>query len=136
MHDAGCLGLVHWDDPEGWYGVNYSEPRAPHSRILVMGVNYHTPPNKVISVLDNLLEQAEGVSREPAPAIRIIGYHDFVIQYEVRYWFARYDDYRSAEGEIYRLIWYHFKRHGIEIPFPIRSVYLHSVEAPAEPKDA
>ena len=20
MHDAGCLGLVHWDDPEGWYG--------------------------------------------------------------------------------------------------------------------
>ena len=21
MHDAGCLGLVHWDDPEGWYGV-------------------------------------------------------------------------------------------------------------------
>ena len=20
MHDAGCSGLVHWDDPEGWYG--------------------------------------------------------------------------------------------------------------------
>jgi len=20
MHDVGCLGLVHWDDPEGWYG--------------------------------------------------------------------------------------------------------------------
>ena len=20
MHDAGWLGLVHWDDPEGWYG--------------------------------------------------------------------------------------------------------------------
>ena len=19
MHDAGCSGLVHWDDPEGWY---------------------------------------------------------------------------------------------------------------------
>ena len=19
-HDNGCLGLVHWDDPEGWYG--------------------------------------------------------------------------------------------------------------------
>ena len=18
MHDTGCLGLVHWDDPEGW----------------------------------------------------------------------------------------------------------------------
>ena len=20
MHDTGCLGLVHWDDPEVWYG--------------------------------------------------------------------------------------------------------------------
>ena len=20
MHDTGCLGLVYWDDPEGWYG--------------------------------------------------------------------------------------------------------------------
>ena len=21
MHDIGYLGLVYWDDPEGWYGV-------------------------------------------------------------------------------------------------------------------
>ena len=21
MHDIGCLGLVHWDNPEGWYGA-------------------------------------------------------------------------------------------------------------------
>ena len=20
MQDTGCLGLVHWHDPEGWYG--------------------------------------------------------------------------------------------------------------------
>ena len=20
MYDTVCLGLVHWDDPEGWYG--------------------------------------------------------------------------------------------------------------------
>ena len=20
MHNTGCLGLEHWDDPEGWYG--------------------------------------------------------------------------------------------------------------------
>ena len=19
VHETGCLGLVHWDDPEGWY---------------------------------------------------------------------------------------------------------------------
>ena len=21
MHNTGCLGLVHWDDPEGGYGA-------------------------------------------------------------------------------------------------------------------
>ena len=21
MQDTGCLGLLHWDDPERWYGV-------------------------------------------------------------------------------------------------------------------
>ena len=20
VHNTGCLGLVHWDNPEGWYG--------------------------------------------------------------------------------------------------------------------
>ena len=25
MHDTGCLGLVHWDDPEGWYGEGRGE---------------------------------------------------------------------------------------------------------------
>ena len=25
MHDTGCLGLVHWDDPEGWYGEGGGE---------------------------------------------------------------------------------------------------------------
>ena len=20
MYETGCSGLVHWDDPEGWYG--------------------------------------------------------------------------------------------------------------------
>ena len=35
MHDTGCLGLVHWDNSEGWYeegggrGVQDGEPCTP-----------------------------------------------------------------------------------------------------------
>ena len=25
MHNTGCLGLVHWDDPEGGYGAGRKE---------------------------------------------------------------------------------------------------------------
>ncbi len=114
--------------------LNFSQPRKPHSRVVTIGVNYQTPPNKVISVVDNLLEQIPQVARPPAPVIRIVGYHDFTIQYELRYFLNDYADYRLIEGEIYRLIWYHFRRHGIEIPFPIRNVYLHQSDgaAPSE----
>ena len=36
MHDTGCSGLVHWDDPEGWEGegggrgVQYGEHMYTH----------------------------------------------------------------------------------------------------------
>jgi CRP-like cAMP-binding protein len=48
---------------------------------------------------------------------------------------SEYEDYRPIEGEIYRLIWYHFRRHGIVIPFPIRDVYLHQAEAGEGPRE-
>lgn len=111
--------------------LNFSQPREPHSRVLHVWVNFQTPPNKVFSVLETLLEQVPQVLKEPRPVLRIIGYREFAIEYEIRYFLGRYDDYRAIEGEVFRLIWYHFRRHGIEIPFPIRNLYLHQVESGA-----
>jgi small-conductance mechanosensitive channel/CRP-like cAMP-binding protein len=116
--------------------LNYSLPPRPHSRVLTVGVNYQTPPNKVISVLSHLLGQVQGLVQDPAPIVRVAGYHEYAVSYEVRYAIEGYEHYRRVEGEIYRLVWYHFRRHGIEIPFPIRNVYLHTVESPPEPRDA
>jgi small-conductance mechanosensitive channel/CRP-like cAMP-binding protein len=112
--------------------LNLTQPQQPHSRFVLMGVNYQTPPNKVVSVLRHLLDQIPELAREPEPEVRIVGYQDFTIQYEIRYFLHDHAHYRAIEGEIYRLIWYHFRRHGIEIPFPIRNVYLHNVEAERE----
>ena len=28
MHETGCSGLVHWDDPEGWNGWAGGEGRS------------------------------------------------------------------------------------------------------------
>jgi small-conductance mechanosensitive channel/CRP-like cAMP-binding protein len=116
--------------------LNHSQPAMPHSRVVVVGVNYHTPPNKVISVLGSLLDQIEGLVQDPAPILRLVGYHEYTIHYEVRYYVRSYEDYRRVEGEIYRLVWYHFLRHGIEIPFPVRNVYLHQAESAADAREA
>ena len=31
MYDTGCLGLVHWDDPEGWNGMEWGGRREEGS---------------------------------------------------------------------------------------------------------
>ena len=42
MHDTGCSGLMHWDDPEGWdgeggeRGVQYGEHVYTHGRLMLM----------------------------------------------------------------------------------------------------
>ena len=42
MQDTGCLGLVHWEDPEGWYrqedgrGVQDGEHVYTHGRFMLM----------------------------------------------------------------------------------------------------
>ena len=42
IQDTGCLGLVHWDDPEGWYGegdgkgVQDGEHMYTHGRFMLM----------------------------------------------------------------------------------------------------
>ena len=48
MHDTGCLGPVHWDDPEGWDGdgggrwVQDGEHMYTHGRFMSMyGKNHY-----------------------------------------------------------------------------------------------
>ena len=42
LHDTGCLGLVHWDDPEGWdvegggRGIQGGEHIYTHGRFKLM----------------------------------------------------------------------------------------------------
>jgi len=47
MHDTGCLGLVHWDDPEGGYGErggfrmrNICMPVADSFRYMAEPIQY------------------------------------------------------------------------------------------------
>ena len=37
MHEAGCLGLVHWDDPEGWDGEGVGSGVQDGEHICIHG---------------------------------------------------------------------------------------------------
>ena len=48
MHESGCSGLVHWDDPEGWYregggkGVQDGEHMYTRDRFMLMSGKTNT----------------------------------------------------------------------------------------------
>ena len=50
MHETGCSGLMHWDDPEGWEG---DSGWGTHVQLWLIHVNvWQKPPRycKVISL--------------------------------------------------------------------------------------
>ncbi len=108
--------------------LNFSQPPGPHQRTIVLGVSYAHPPDQVVQVLGQAIASANGVPGEPAPRVRLLSYGDSAVQYEITYPSPSYADYRTIESDIQRLVWYQFKRQGLSIPFPTRTV---QIERPA-----
>jgi small-conductance mechanosensitive channel len=104
--------------------LNYSIPVGPHLRTITLGVGYAHPPDQVVEVLRQAIAGASGVPKEPAPRVRLLTYGDSAVQYEITYPTPSYVDYRRIESDIQRLVWYRFKRQGLTIPFPIRTVQI------------
>jgi CRP-like cAMP-binding protein len=107
--------------------VNYSLPNTLQVRVLTVGVSYSVPPNKVKSVILETLASTAGVSKRSDPMVRVTNYGDFSIQYEMRYCIDDFAHHIDIEAEIMHLLWYRFRRSGIDIPMPIRNVSVTQV---------
>jgi small-conductance mechanosensitive channel/CRP-like cAMP-binding protein len=107
--------------------VNYSLQNTLHVRKLLVGVSYLVPPNKVKKVVLDVLASVDGVSKLPEPIVRLIHYGDFSVQYEMRYCIEDFSRHIDIAADIMHLIWYRFKRNGIDIPMPIRNVNVSHV---------
>jgi small-conductance mechanosensitive channel/CRP-like cAMP-binding protein len=107
--------------------VNYSLPDSILLRRLTVGVSYGVPPNRVKDAVLEVLSSVPGVAKSPAPLIRVTSYGDFTVHYEIRYPLTNFSQLTVTEAEIMNLLWYRFKRSGIDIPMPIRDISIRQV---------
>lgn len=107
--------------------VNYSLPSALEVRKLFVGVSYNVPPNRVKRIILDTLAAVSDVSAYSEPVVRVVKYGDFSVDYEIRYAINDHARHIDIEMEIMNLIWYRFKRNGIEIPMPVRNVSMKQV---------
>ncbi|MEO5719577.1 MAG: cyclic nucleotide-binding domain-containing protein [Chthoniobacterales bacterium] len=104
--------------------INLHYPQQLHAMRLTVGVDYHTPPNKVKDALLQATLQAEGVQKVPEPKIYLKDFGEFAISYEIKFWMLNHSEYNNICDAIRTNIWYKFKRQKITIPFPIRTLEI------------
>jgi len=112
--------------------VNYSRPAPISGQEFRVGVQYRHPPSVVVTALLEAVQGVAGVVKYPAPFSGVATYADSSIEYKLHYWIADFEKSRQIQRAVMANIWYAFKRHGLEIPFPIRTVQLHTVTAEIE----
>jgi small-conductance mechanosensitive channel/CRP-like cAMP-binding protein len=113
--------------------INLTDPTPEHLCRRKLGIEYGAAPNKVRNVLINLMNHVDGVLKDPPPDVYVVEYADSAVIYDLRFWIVDYDRRLKIEAEIMRTIWYHLKREGISIPYPIRDVYLRRAKAATQP---
>jgi small-conductance mechanosensitive channel len=114
---------------------NYSVPTPLQRRHVEIGVVYGQPPNYVKQTLLEAALASRGVLSQPEPDVLLTNYGDFAVTYRLRYWLKDFADVPRTEDRIMTNIWYHFKRAGITIPFPIRDVTMRQLDSDADRRE-
>ncbi len=108
--------------------INYAKPDRRSVGRLDIGLEYGAPPDKVREALLDVLKQHPRILSTPRPQIRLTRFDDSSINYEIRFWYNNYLHLPQIKADINDQLWYVLRRHGINIPFPIRDTQHAHIE--------
>jgi small-conductance mechanosensitive channel len=109
--------------------TNYYLPDKQVAVLINIGVSCREDPERVEKIL---LEEALKASKEipgmlddPAPFVRFLpGPGEYSLNFTIICWAKEFTDQYLIRHEMYKRIFKRFREEGIEIPFPVRMVYL------------
>jgi small-conductance mechanosensitive channel len=100
---------------------------------LDIGIAYGTDPKRVIDLLSAVARANPGVLPEPAPIVLFLGFGDSALNFQLRAWTARFEEWLRTRSELGVAVQAALKAEGIDIPFPQRDVRI--VREPDEPRE-
>lgn len=121
--------------------TNYYLPEQRMSLLIPISVSYNADPDEVEKILvEEATKGAQDISgllSDPAPFVRFIpGFGDFSLDFTLICQVKEFTDQYLAQHELRKRILRRFKQEGIEIPFPIRTIYLKSDETDSDGRSA
>jgi small-conductance mechanosensitive channel len=94
---------------------SYSDKRVRLK--LPVRVSYDDDPEEAMAVLIEAAKCSPRILREPAPVARLMGFHDYGPDLELRFWIADPEaGVNNVRSDVNRAIWRLFKARGIRIP--------------------
>lgn len=111
--------------------TNYHLPEKRMSLLIPISVSYESDPERIERILIDEAKKATkeipGMVEEPEPFVRFIpGFGDFSLNFTLICQIKEFVDQYYVQHEMRKRIFRRFKEEGVEIPFPIRTVYLRS----------
>lgn len=103
--------------------LNHSEPTVPTRIEVEIGASYSVPPNDVKRAMLEALSNSPLAMKAPEPQVLIKNFGASSVDYIAQFWIEDYSIDRSARDQVRTNLWYTFRRHNIEIPFPIQVQY-------------
>jgi small-conductance mechanosensitive channel len=109
--------------------TNYCLPEKRMSLYLPVGVGYDSDPEEIERILMEETQKAagdlKGLLSDPAPVVRFSpGFGDSSLDFTLICQVSEFVDQYRVQHELRKRIFKRFREEGVEIPFPIRTVYL------------
>ncbi len=96
---------------------------------LEIGVDYNTDLSEAVDVLLKAVSEADGVLSHPAPEVDGLGFGESSIDFAVRYWtLPQKVNVRRTRTKVMIALKQACDRAGINIPYPIRTLYHYNQE--------
>jgi small-conductance mechanosensitive channel/CRP-like cAMP-binding protein len=103
--------------------LNHSEPTVPTRIDVEIGASYSVPPNDVKRAMLEALSNSPLAMKAPEPQVLLKNFGASSVDYIAQFWIEDYSIDRAARDQVRTNLWYTFRRHNIEIPFPIQVQY-------------
>jgi small-conductance mechanosensitive channel len=108
--------------------INFNVPQKILDMLIPVGVSYDSDLDKVervtIDVAKQVLSSVPGGVTDPEPAIRYMAFADFSINFNVILRVKEFTDQGPVRHDFIKRLHQRYKEEGIEIPFPIRTLYM------------
>jgi small-conductance mechanosensitive channel len=104
--------------------INWSQMDYNTRFSVKVGVAYESDTKLVTSILLECASKIKSISAQPKPFVRFNDFGDSSLDFQVFFWVREPFLVEHAKSELRYAIDDEFRKHGVQIPFPQRDVYI------------